>query len=101
MGNEARCTVRLGAQKSNGKALLETAELIFRGEKFRLKIAITEMKSVKALNGELHITFPDGTAVFELGALAEKWASKILRPKSVVEKLGVKPESKVSLLGAV
>jgi hypothetical protein len=101
MGNEARCTVRFGAQKFEGKALLETEDLIFRGEKFRLKIAFTEMKSVKALNGDLQIAFPDGTAVFELGPLAEKWAHKILHPKTLVEKLGVKSELKVSLLGAV
>src|SRR5438270_4878160 len=97
MGNEAKCTARFGGQKSEGKALLETAELIFRGGKFRLKIAIPEMKSVKAVNGELHITFPDSTAVFELGTLAEKWADKILHPKTIVEKLGVKPELKVAL----
>jgi hypothetical protein len=101
MGNEAKCTVRLGTQKSEGRALLETSELIFRGEKFRLKIAFGEMKAIKAVNGELRIAFTEGNAIFELGPLAEKWANRILRPKTVMEKLGVKEESNVALMGTV
>lgn len=101
MGNEAKCTVQFGTQKSEGKALLETSDLIFRGDKFRLKIAHREMKSVKAVNGELRIAFPEGNAVFELGLLAEKWADKILHPKTVMEKLGVKPASNVALIGTL
>ncbi len=89
MGNELTCKVRLGKQESTGKALLETSEILFRGD-FRLKIAFREMKSVKAVDGELLIEFPSGTAAFVLGAQAEKWAHKILHPKTVIEKLGVK-----------
>ena len=88
MGKELVCTVRYGGQESEGKALLETSEVLFRGE-FRLKIAFREMKSVRAVNGELRIRFPDGRADFVLGAQAEKWAHKILHPKTVIEKLGV------------
>jgi hypothetical protein len=101
MGNEAKCTVQYGTQRSKGKALLETSELIFRGERFRLKIAFGEMQSVKAVNGELRIAFPEGSAIFELGPLAEKWANKILHPKTVLEKLGLKPESNVALMGII
>jgi hypothetical protein len=35
----------------------------------------------------------------DLGANAEKWRDKILHPKSRAEKLGVKPDANVSLLG--
>jgi hypothetical protein len=101
MGNEAKCMVRLGAQKSEGKALLETSELIFRGKKLRLKIAFKEMKSVKAVDGELRIAFAEGNAVFELGPLAKKWADKILHPKTVMEKLGVKQQSSIALIGTL
>ena len=38
MGNEVTCTVRFGKQESTGKALLETSEILFRGD-FRLVIA--------------------------------------------------------------
>jgi hypothetical protein len=100
MGNEANCTVRFGKQVSAGKAQLETSELIFRGE-FRLKIPFAQMKSLKAVDGELRIDFPEGKASFELGPQAEKWANKILHPKSRMEKLGIKPGSKVSRIGVL
>jgi hypothetical protein len=98
MGNEAICKVRFGKQESEGKALLETNEVLFRGE-FRLKIPLATIKSVKAANGELRVQTAEGLAIFYLGAAAEKWCDKILHPKSRIEKLGVKPEAKVSLLG--
>jgi len=95
MGNEVRCTVRFGKQESAGKALLETKEILFRGD-FRLKIAFREIKSVKAADGELLLEFPSGKAAFVLGARAEKWAHKILHPKTPFEKLGVKEGQSVS-----
>jgi hypothetical protein len=98
MGNELNCSVRFGKQQSEGKALLETSEFLFRGE-FRLKIPFSTIKSAKAVDGELRLQTADGLAVFHLGAAAEKWCGKILHPKSRIEKLGVKPEAKVSLLG--
>jgi len=98
MGKELTCTARSGKLESEGKALLETNEVIFRGD-FRLKIPFREMKSVKAVDGELHIEFPEGKAAFVLGPQAEKWAHKILRPKSVMEKLGVKKKQTVSVIG--
>jgi len=98
MGNELKCTARIGKQQSAGKALLEASEIIFRGD-FRLKIPFAAIQSVKAVDGELRVQAPDGLAVFQLGAAAEKWRDKILHPKSRIEKLGVKPGAKVSLLG--
>jgi hypothetical protein len=98
MGKEAMCTVRFGKQVSLGKALLETSEILFRGD-FRLKIQFAAIKSVKASGGQLRVQIPEGLAVFELGPAAEKWCEKILHPKSLMEKLGVKTGAKVSLLG--
>lgn len=98
MGKELTCTIRFDKQESTGKALLETNEILFRGG-FRLKIALREIKSVKAVNGELLVDFPGGRAAFVLGAQAEKWAHKILHPKTVFEKLGVKEGHTVSLVG--
>jgi hypothetical protein len=98
VGNEVKCTARWGKQQSEGKALLETSEILFRGE-FRLKIAFATIKSAKAVDGELRLQTADGTVVFDLGEAAEKWRDKILHPKSRIEKLGVKVGAKVSLLG--
>jgi hypothetical protein len=98
MGNEANCMARFGRQQSKGKALLETSEILFRGD-FRLKIPFSSIKSTRAVDGELRLQTAEGLAVFELGAAAAKWCDKILHPKSRVEKLGVKPGAKVSLVG--
>src|ERR1700730_17421527 len=98
MGSELVCKARFGRQESEGKALLETSEILFRGE-FRLKIPFAMIKSVKASDGELRVETPGGLAVLYLGAAAEKWREKILHPKSRQQKLGIKPGAKVSLLG--
>src|SRR5713101_5300535 len=98
MGNEVKCTARIGKQQSAGKAQLETSEIIFRGD-FRLKIPFAAIQSLKAVDGELRVQAPEGLVVFQLGAAAEKWRDKILHPKSRIEKLGVKAGAKVSLLG--
>ena len=90
MGQELLCTVHSGGKTASGKALLETNEIIFRGE-FRLKIPLTSLRSVVARDGELRLGWPEGSAVLELGRHAEKWAYKILHPKSTSEKLGIKP----------
>jgi hypothetical protein len=99
VGNEANCKVQFGKQRSEGTALLETSEILFRGE-FRLKIPFSTIKSAKALDGELRLRTAEGLAVFHLGAAAEKWRDKILHPRSRIEKLGVKPGAKVSLFGS-
>lgn len=98
MGSELKCTVRLGKENSEGKAFLETSEILFRGD-FRLKIPFSTIKSAKAVNGELRLQTAEALAVFHLGAGAEKWRDKILHPKSRIEKLGVKPEARVCLMG--
>jgi hypothetical protein len=98
MGNELKCTARFGKEQSEGKALLETSEVLFRGE-FRLKIPFASIKSAKAVNGELHLQTANGLAIFEIGPAAEKWREKILHPKTRMEKIGVKPGAKVSLIG--
>jgi hypothetical protein len=98
VGSELKCTVRFGKETSEGKALLETSEVFFRGE-FRLKIPFASIKSAKAIDGELRLQTADGLVVFEIGPAAEKWREKILHPKTRIEKIGVKPGAKVSLFG--
>jgi hypothetical protein len=98
MGQEARCALRIGKNVSRGTALLESTEIIFRGDS-RLVIPFREMKAVQAINGELRFKFSGGLARFDLGPQAEKWAHKILHPLSLLDKLGVKPGMLVSVLG--
>ena len=97
MGRELMCKVRSGGKEARGKALLETNEIPVRGN-MRLKIPFVSLKSVLARDGELHLKWSEGSAVFEVGNHAEKWAHKILHPKSTAEKLGIKPGLTVSAL---
>ena len=99
MGQEAACRACHGAQTSDGKALLETDYVLFRGD-FRLRIPFREMTSVIADGGALRISCEQGDVRFELGAAAAaKWAAKILDPPGRIDKLDVKPAMRVSVLG--
>lgn len=98
MGREAHCTVRFGHHVTEGKALLETDDVIFRGD-FKVKIPFKAMSRVEAVDGRLEIDWPDGPAVFELGSPeAERWAERITNPPSLVDKLGIKPGTRVAIL---
>jgi hypothetical protein len=98
---ESDCTVRYRKKSAAGRARLEEKELHFRAAAgdLRLKIAFAEMKSAEAKRGVLTVKWPGGVAEFMLGAQAEKWALKIRYPRGRMEKLGIKPESLVSVLG--
>lgn len=98
MGLEVRCKVDFQQQSSEGKALLETSEVLFRGD-FRLKIPFQSITGLEAAGGKLKIKFPEGSAVFHLGMAAEKWAERIRHPPSRLDKLGVRPGMKVQLIG--
>jgi hypothetical protein len=98
MGQEIKCRVDFGGASSDGKALLETSEIIFRGA-FRLKIPFQTITALDASQGRLCVDYADGQAVFHIGKAAEKWADKIRNPPSRLDKLGVKPGIKVHLIG--
>jgi hypothetical protein len=99
MGSDVKSRVRFGKQESEGKALLETSEIIFRGD-FRLKIPFATILSAKVVGDDLQIRTAEGLAIFGLGALtARKWSEKILHPKTRIEKLGIKPGARISLIG--
>jgi hypothetical protein len=91
--------MRIGKKRSEGKVLLETKEIIFRGDTPR-RIPFARMKSVAARNGDLLVRVAGELLAFEVGEkAAAKWREKILHPRSRVEKLGVQAEARVSLFG--
>lgn len=98
IGSELLCKLRSGGNEASGKALLETNEIIVRGD-VRVKIPFVSLKSVIGRDGELHLQWPEGSAVLEVGDYAEKWAHKILHPKSRTGKLVIRRSLLVSLLG--
>ncbi len=97
VGQEVSCTAIFGNQKSQGRAYLETDALIFRGA-FRLAIPYGQMTSVQAKGSRLRVRFPQGVATFDLGTRAQQWAQKILHPKSLIDKLGVRPDDRVAVV---
>jgi hypothetical protein len=110
MGREARCRVEFNEAVAEGKALLETDELVFRPGlrgvpgstgAFKLRIRFAEMISVEATDGHLEVSFPGGTARFDLGTPSEaaRWAERIKNPPTLMDKLDVKPGARVAVLG--
>lgn len=98
MGQEVVCTARWDGKSVRGKALLETAEILFRGEE-RLKIPFSAIRRMEVKDGELRLKTGEGLVAFDLGERAEKWREKIANPKSVMEKLGVKPGEPAAVFG--
>jgi len=99
MGAEATCTARFKGLKAQGKARLETEVLQFCGGELKLSIPFKQMSKVVARRGTLSVTFPDGTAAFDLGPSAAKWQDRILHPPSRLQKLGATPDWRVSAIG--
>lgn len=98
MGLEAECRAWWKGRPSIGKALLEPAELIFRGE-FRVTVPLAQVKSCEARGGQLQVAWPEGEVVLELGKAAETWMLKIRYPRGRMEKLGVKPGLRIAVTG--
>jgi hypothetical protein len=98
MGFEATCRATLGGESSRGKALLETTELTFRGD-FKARVPLGEVKSVAVTGKTLTVKWRGGALALELGEAASKWAEKIKNPPSRLHKLGVKPGTRVALVG--
>jgi hypothetical protein len=98
VGLEAQCLATLGAAKSRGKALLETTELLFRGD-FRVRIPLGSIAGVDAAGDRLVVRWTGDTLTLHLGAAAARWADKIRNPPSRLDKLGVKPTSRAAVVG--
>jgi len=99
MGAEAKCTATFGGRIAEGKALLETDELIFRGGDIKLSIPYKSVLRLDARDGVLHVTWPEGKVALQLGAAAVKWADKIRNPPSRIEKLGVRTGQRILFVG--
>jgi hypothetical protein len=98
MGLEATCTASTGSRSSEGTAHLDSTELRFAGT-FALRIPFGSITGVEATGGALRVQHADGLATFALGSAAQKWALKIRYPRGRLDKLGIEPDSIVSVLG--
>jgi hypothetical protein len=99
MGKEATCEVRVGRVVHRGTALLETATLVFRGDGIRIAIPLARCDQRDASGGTLRLRYDRKVYAFSLGARAAAWLAAIDNPKSRLDKLGVKPGSRVACIG--
>jgi hypothetical protein len=99
MGLEATCTLRVGRKSWPGRAHLESDAIRFRGGGTRLTIPLRSIASVAARGDTLTISHGGGTAVFAIGPAAARWAEKLRNPRSLLDKLGVKPGMKIAVIG--
>lgn len=98
VGAEVVCVAEHGGRRGEGKALLESDKLLFRGE-FRLSVPLAGAKA-RAEGDALVVEWSEGRASFLVGAKrAATWAQKILHPPTRLDKAGVKPGTRVLLVG--
>ncbi len=101
MGLEARCTLRVGRDTFAGAAHLNTDRVEFRGET-RLDLPFAAIKSADTgPGGALKISHAGGLATLGLPDRARvgNWGLRFRYPKSLIDKLGVKPDSRIAVLG--
>lgn len=98
MGQSTTCTAVHKRHRSAGRADLETDYVLFRGD-FRVKLPLSTITAASARDGVLSLTTADGTLTLALGPAAAKWAQLIAAPKSRLDKIGIKPGHRVSVLG--
>ena len=96
MGNEATVRAKVKGRADQGHALLETNELVFRGAQ-RCVVKLADVRAKATIDGGWLKLGP--ALELELGPdQAAKWLEKIKNPKSVLQKLGVKPGQRVKLI---
>lgn len=98
MGREIRCMAEVGDWVGQGRLLLETDELIFRGAQ-RTVVPRASIRGARAQDGWLIVDHQHGSARFDLGDLAESWARAITNPRTRIDKLDVKPTSRAAVIG--
>ena len=67
VGQEIVCTASSDGRRAEGRAQLETDELLFRGEGLRLRIPYSSVAEVRAAGGVLEVDHDGATSTFELG----------------------------------
>jgi len=100
MGREAVCQCQWAAESAQCRILLETTELIVRGQ-LRHRVPISSITQVFVEGEKLLFRAGADQVALDLGAtLAQSWAKKIaMKPSSLAEKLGITSATHLSLIG--
>ena len=98
MGREATGAVRIRDVAGKAKVLLETDELIFRGE-VKGRVPFKGLTTIEPGPDGLRLAWPEGEATVELSeAEAARWADRIANPPSLLDKLGVVDGTKIVVI---
>ena len=98
MGKEAICVVHLDGKSYRCKAHLDSETLRLTGG-LRLNFPLRDLSQARARSGTLQLQTQIGPFELEVGAgAAESWAAAIRHPKSLIEKLGVRPADRVCVI---
>jgi hypothetical protein len=97
VGRDVTCRARIDGVAVEVRALLETDEVVLRGE-HRRRIAFSAMEDVSSADGWLRIVHPDGTLELALGGQADAWCQRIQHPPSLLDKMGLRRGQKVAVV---
>ena len=102
MGREVQCRCRWAAQTSAVKALLESDEIIIRGE-IKRRVPLAEARHLRVDAGGLHfVVGSDQVTISMAESEAEHWLKKMTAPPpSLREKLGLRDGAKALVIGQV
>jgi len=101
MGREAKhTTIAIDGQTHDGDALLETDDLFVRieGEPKRRKLPIAALKKVRGIGTTLSFDHAGHRYAIEVAGAA-RWAERIAKPPSLLDKLGITAGSAVHVTG--
>jgi hypothetical protein len=100
MGREARCFCTWASESGQCKVLLETHELILRGD-IRRRVLISSLTNIVANGDQLGFRASEDEVTLRLGAeLAAKWAKGLTAPPpTLAKKLGISESSRILLIG--
>jgi len=102
MGREATVHCQWGEEAATCKVLLESQELIVRGD-LRRRVPLSSLADVRVECDQLRFRAGQEVVSLKLGAqLAERWAKAIATPPpSLAKKLGISPASRLRIIGTV
>lgn len=102
MGLEQKCRAAWPGGSGDVKALLETHELILRGDVKRT-FPIARLEKIRVEDEDLRFRVADEDIALTLGAdKAGRWAKKLITPPpSLAQKLGTGPAAKALVIGEI
>jgi hypothetical protein len=102
VGREATCQCNWAGTTAEVKALLETNEIILRGE-IRRRIPLQKLSNVEVQSDRLCFSVDHEPVQLFLGAIAaESWAKKVKAPpRSLAQKLGITGKTVVRTMGNI